>query len=138
MKFQYKIKSYLDYGSFAPLQMIAGLALSPENDFYLENLRNLYKERGEFFVKNFAQELSWHIDKPKASMFCWTKLPKQFANLSSFEFCKKMILESGVAMSPGSSFGENGEGYVRFSMIQNQQDIAKASEKLRKVFSFKI
>jgi alanine-synthesizing transaminase len=134
----YKIKSYLDYGSFAPLQMIAGLALSPENDFYLENLRNLYKERGEFFVKNFAQELSWHIDKPKASMFCWTKLPKQFANLSSFEFCKKMILEAGVAMSPGSSFGENGEGYVRFSMIQNQQDIAKASEKLRKVFSFKI
>ena len=134
----YKIKSYLDYGSFTPLQMIAGLALSPKNDIYLENLRKLYQERGEFFVKNFAQELSWHIDQPKASMFCWTKLPHQFANLSSFEFCKKMILETGIAMSPGSSFGENGEGYVRFSMIQNQQDIAKASERLRKVFSFKI
>ena len=134
----YKIKSYLDYGSFTPLQMIASLALEEENDDYLKNLRNLYQQRGEFFVKNFSQELAWHIDKPKASMFCWTKLPKQFSNLSSFDFCKKMILEAGIAMSPGSSFGENGEGYVRFSMIQNQDQINQASNRLKHFFSFKI
>lgn len=134
----YKIKSYLDYGSFTPLQMIASLALEEENDDYLKNLRNLYQQRGEFFVKNFSHELAWHIDKPKASMFCWTKLPKQFSNLSSFDFCKKMILEAGIAMSPGSSFGENGEGYVRFSMIQNQDQINQASTRLKHFFSFKI
>jgi alanine-synthesizing transaminase len=134
----YKIKSYLDYGSFTPLQMIASLALEEENDDYLKNLRNLYQQRGEFFVKNFSQELAWHIDKPKASMFCWTKLPKQFSNLSSFDFCKKMILEAGIAISPGSSFGENGEGYVRFSMIQNQDQINQASTRLKHFFSFKI
>ena len=134
----YKIKSYLDYGSFTPLQMIASLALEEENDDYLKNLRNLYQQRGEYFVKNFSHELAWHIDKPKASMFCWTKLPKQFSNLSSFDFCKKMILEAGIAMSPGSSFGENGEGYVRFSMIQNQDQINQASTRLKHFFSFKI
>lgn len=134
----YKIKSYLDYGSFTPLQMIAGYALDESNDDYLENLRKLYQSRGEFLVKNFADELGWHIDKPKASMFCWTKLPKQFSDISSFEFCKKMILDAGVAMSAGSSFGENGEGYVRFSMIRTPDEIKQASAKLKQVFSFKI
>lgn len=134
----YKIKSYLDYGSFTALQMIAGLALDEAYDDYLENLRQLYKNRGEFFVKTFANELAWHIDKPKASMFCWAQLPSQFKEMSSFDFCEKMILEAGVAISPGSSFGENGEGFVRFSMIRNEQEIVKASDKLKQVFSFKI
>ncbi len=133
----YKIKSYLDYGSFTPLQMIAGLALSKENDVYLQNLRNLYQQRGEFFVETFTKQLSWHIEKPKASMFCWTKLPPQFSHLSSFEFCKKMILEAGVAISCGSAFGDAGEGYVRFSMIQNQAQILNACERLKHIFSYK-
>ena len=130
----YKIKSYLDYGSFNPLQMVAVDALSTKSDGYLEELRNKYKSRGEFLVKLLADELGWIIEKPKASMFLWTKIPTQFSHLSSFEFCKKMIEESGVVMSPGSSFGANGEGYVRFSLIHTEENMRKAAAAMKKIF----
>lgn len=133
----YKIKSYLDYGSFSPLQMVSASALSKKSDDYLINLRQLYKKRADYFVKKFAQELGWHIDYPKASMFVWAKIPSQFSHFSSFDFCKKMILETGVAMSPGSSFGDNGEGFVRFSMIRNENEVDEAILRLKKIFSFK-
>ena len=132
----YKIKSYLDYGSFSPLQMVSASALSEKSDDYLINLRQLYKKRADYFVKKFAQELGWHIDYPKASMFVWAKIPSQFSHFSSFDFCKKMILETGVAMSPGSSFGDNGEGFVRFSMIRNENEVDEAILRLKKIFSF--
>jgi len=134
----YKIKSYLDYGSFTPLQMVAKSALEPDNDDYLVKIRKLYQDRAEFFTKTVNQQLHWNIEQPKASMFCWTKLPKQFSHLSSFEFCKKMILETGVVFSAGSFFGENGEGYVRISMIHNQQKIQQACENMKKIFSYQI
>jgi alanine-synthesizing transaminase len=130
----YKIKSYLDYGSFTPLQMVAADALSEKSDEYLKNLRQLYKNRGEFFVDLFGKELGWKIEKPQASMFIWTKLPSQFSHLSSFDFCKKMIEETGVAMSPGSSFGQSGEGFVRFSLIHDEGNVQKAVGELKKVF----
>lgn len=133
----YKIKSYLDYGSFSPLQMVSASALSEKSDDYLINLRQLYKKRADYFIKKFAQELGWHIEEPKASMFIWTRIPHQFSHLSSFDFCKKMILEAGVAMSPGSSFGDNGESFVRFSMIRNENEIDEAILRLKKIFSFK-
>ena len=131
----YKIKSYLDYGSFNPLQMVAAEALSEKSDEYLKELRQKYKSRGEFLVDLLQKELGWHVEKPKASMFIWTKLPTQFSNLTSFEFCKKMIAETGVVMSPGSSFGDNGEGFVRFSLIHNEENMKKAVNALKKVFS---
>ena len=131
----YKIKSYLDYGSFSPLQMVSASALSKKSDDYLINLRQLYKKRADYFIKKFVQELNWRIEEPKASMFIWTKIPHQFSHLSSFDFCKKMILETGVAMSPGSSFGDNGEGFVRFSMIRNENEIDEAILRLKKVFN---
>ena len=131
----YKIKSYLDYGSFSPLQMVSASALSEKSDDYLLNLRQLYKKRADYFVKKFAQELGWHIDYPKASMFVWAKIPSQFSHFSSFDFCKKMILETGVAMSPGSSFGVNSEGFVRFSMIRNENEVDEAILRLKKVFN---
>ena len=131
----YKIKSYLDYGSFNPLQMVAAEALSQKSDEYLKELRQKYKSRGEFLVDLLQKELGWHVEKPKASMFIWTKLPTQFSNLTSFEFCKKMIAETGVVMSPGSSFGDNGEGFVRFSLIHNEENMKKAVNALKKVFS---
>ena len=130
----YKIKSYLDYGSFSPLQMVSASALSEKSDDYLINLRQLYKKRADYFVKKFAQELGWHIDYPKASMFVWAKIPSQFSHFSSFDFCKKMILETGVAMSPGSSFGDNGEGFVRFSMIRNENEVDEAILRLKRIF----
>ncbi len=130
----YKIKSYLDYGSFNPLQMVAVDALSEKSDEYLAGLRQKYKARGEFLVELLDKELGWKIEKPKASMFLWTKLPKQFAHLTSFEFCQKMIAETGVVISPGSSFGANGEGFARFSLIRDEDDMKKAVAALKKVF----
>ncbi len=131
----YKIKSYLDYGSFNPLQMVAAEALSEKSDDYLKNLRALYKNRGDFLTKTLKNELGWGIEKPKASMFLWTKLPPQFSHLTSFEFCRKMIEEAGVAMSPGSAFGASGEGYVRFSLIHDEKNMQSAAEKMKKVFN---
>ena len=130
----YKIKSYLDYGSFNPLQMVAAEALTEKSDEYLKELGQKYKSRGEFLIDLLQKELGWKLEKPKASMFIWTKLPIQFSNLTSFEFCKKMIAETGVVMSPGSSFGENGEGFVRFSLIHNEENMKKAVNALKKVF----
>lgn len=130
----FKIKSYLDYGSFTPLQLAAASALGEKSDSYLINLRQLYQNRGKFFINLLKEELGWIVDKPKASMFCWAKLPATFQHLSSFEFCRKMILEAGVAMSPGSSFGENGEGFVRFSMIRNEQEMKSAVARMKKLF----
>ena len=130
----YKIKSYLDYGSFGPLQLVACDALSEKSDQYLVDLRKKYHSRGEFLVELLKKELSWNVDAPKASMFLWSKLPKEFSHLSSFDFCRKMIEEVGVAMSPGSSFGKNGEGFVRFSLIHNEANMMKAVEKMKLVF----
>ncbi len=127
----YKIKSYLDYGSFTPLQMAAALALSEKSEQYLDELRAKYKRRGDFFVEVFARELGWEIEKPKASMFLWTKIPDKFSHLNSFEFCKKLITETGIVFSPGSSFGANGEGYVRISLIHDEENILKAAAKIK-------
>jgi alanine-synthesizing transaminase len=129
-----KIKSFLDYGSFNPLQIAACDAMSEKSDDYLENLRKIYKERGEFLVNLLAQELNWIVEKPKASMFIWTKLPAKFAHLSSIEFCERMVMEAGVAMSPGSAFGASGEGFVRFSLIHTEENMRKAVAQLKKVF----
>lgn len=130
----YKIKSYLDYGSFNPLQLAAAKALTNEDDQYLNSLRNLYKSRAKFLVELLEKELGWVVPAPKASMFIWTKIPEKFAHLSSFDFCKKLIEETGVALSPGSSFGENGEGYVRFSLIHNEENMIKAVNKMKEIF----
>lgn len=129
----YKIKSYLDYGSFNPLQMVAVDALSEKSDGYLQGLRALYKKRGEFLCDILAKELGWIVEKPKASMFVWTALPKQFAHMTSFEFCKKMVAEAGVVMTPGSAFGANGEGFVRFSLIRNEAETRKAITALQSI-----
>lgn len=130
----HKIKSYLDYGSFTPLQMAAIEALDQKTDDYLQKLRDEYKDRSEFLVNLLKTELDWEFSKPKASMYLWGKLPKKFANLTSFEFCQKLISEIGVAMSPGSSFGGNGEGYVRLSLVQKKHKMAEAVNKMKKLF----
>ncbi len=133
----YKIKSYLDYGSFEPLQMVATEALSEKSDEYLKNLRTLYQKRGEFLVKLLKDELNWEVEKPKASMFVWAKIPEEIYarnSSNSFEFCKNLIAKTGVALSPGSSFGSNGEGFARFSLIHDEQTMQKAVLKMKQFF----
>ncbi len=127
----YKIKSYLDYSSFTPLQMASIEALSNKSDKYLKNLRKLYDERGNYFIAQAKKELNWSIKKPQASMFLWSKLPENFNNLSSFDFCKKLIEEIGVVFCPGSSFGISGEGFVRISVIHNNQKTDEAISRIK-------
>lgn len=122
----YKIKSYLDYGSFAPLQYAACEALSAKSDQYLADLRKLYAGRAKYLTKALITKLGVKQREPKGSMFLWMKLPEQFAHLSSFEFCKKLIEQTGVVLSPGSSFGSNGNSYVRISMLYDEANIDKA------------
>lgn len=129
-----KVKSFLDYGSFNAVQLAAIDALSDRSDEYLKNMRKTYKERADFTVDILRKELAWNIDKPKASMFIWTKFPEKFSNLSSMQFCEKLINECQVAFTPGSAFGENGEGFVRISLIHNEENIRKVAKYLKKIF----
>lgn len=127
-----KIKSYLDYGSFAPLQIAAADALENCED-YLAELRAKYNRRGQFLCALLKKELNWEIEQPKATMFLWGKIPPAFAHLNSFEFCKKLIQEAGVAFSPGSSFGSNGEGFVRISLIHEEENMIRAVQQIKKL-----
>ncbi len=131
----YKIKSYLDYGSFEPLQIVAAEAITEKSDEYLIALRAKYKRRVEFMVKILHDELGWSVEMPKAGMFIWTKLPQQFSHLTSFNFCKKLLEDTGVALSAGSGFGSNGEGFVRFSLIHDEDKMIAAVKKMREFFN---
>lgn len=130
----YKMKSYLDYGSFNISQIVCAEALNADNSDYLNNMRNKYKSRAEFLVNLLNKELGWPVEMPKASMFVWTKMPAKFKHLTSYEFCQKLILDAGVAISPGSGFGANGEGYVRFSLIHNEDKMIEAVARLKEYF----
>jgi alanine-synthesizing transaminase len=129
----YKMKSYLDFGLFTPIQMAVAEALTKKSDEYLKNLRATYKRRAEFLVDLLEKELDWIVEKPKAGMFIWTKIPKKFSKLSSAKFVEKMIFETGVVMCPGDSFGSNGEGFVRISLIHDEEIMKKAISKMKQV-----
>ncbi len=136
IKALHKMKSYLDYGSFAPLQITLAKCFEDKekSDIYLSNLRIKYQKRADFLIKILDKDLGWKVEKPKATMFVWLKIPEKFSNLTSFEFCKMLIEKAGVALSPGSGFGENGEGFVRFSLIHDEDKIIAAAQSLKKVF----
>lgn len=131
----YKMKSYLDYGSFNISQMVCAEALNADNTDYLNAMRNKYKSRAEFFVKLLNEELNWPVEMPKGSMFVWTDMPKQFKHLTAMEFCQRLILEIGVAISPGSGFGIGGEGHVRFSLIHNEDKMIEAVKRMKEYFN---
>ncbi len=128
----HKMKSYLDYGSFTPLQKTAAYCLENETGQYLDEMRAVYLKRAKFMLDLFAKELDWQCDMPKASMFIWAKMPEKFLEIGSFEFCKKLIEDYGVAFSPGAGFGKMGEGYVRISLIHDEENVRKAVVRLQK------
>ena len=131
----YKIKSYLDYGSFEPLQLAAIDALSEKSNEYLENLRQKYFNRAKFLVSLLDQELNWKVVMPQAGMFLWAQIPEHLFvktnTKTSFDFCKTLIEKTGVALSAGSSFGSNGEGYVRFSLIREEAEMIEALKRIK-------
>ena len=128
-----RIKSYYDYGLFTPVQVAAIKALD-EGDEFVENIRETYQIRRDVLVKGL-NEAGWEVEKPKATMFVWAKIPDSMIKLGSLEFSKQLLREAKVAASPGIGFGENGEGYVRFALIENQHRIRQAVKSIKRYIS---
>lgn len=124
-----RVKSYLDYGSFTPIQVAACAALDGPQDC-IDEARETYRKRRDILVESFGRA-GWDIPSPDASMFAWAPLPPKFAHLGSVEFSKLLMKEASVAVSPGVGFGENGEGYVRMALVENEQRIRQAARNLK-------
>ncbi len=126
-----RIKSYLDYGIFQPIQIASIIALDGPDDC-VEEIRQTYKERRNTLVSGLKR-VGWHIKRPKGTMFVWGKIPDKFQNMGSVEFAKFLINEAQVAVSPGLGFGEYGDNYVRFALIENSMRIKQAVRGIKKV-----
>ena len=126
-----RIKSYLDYGAFTPIQVAAVAALNSEVKV-IDEIRNIYKERRNILVDSFSNA-GWNIPLPKATMFAWSPIPDKYNKLSSLEFSKLLLEEVDIAVSPGVGFGEYGEGFVRLSIVENEQRIRQAARNLRRI-----
>ena len=126
-----RIKSYLDYGIFQPIQIASIIALNGPTDC-VEEIRQTYKERRDTLI-NGLNRIGWEIKSPKGTMFVWGKIPDQFQNMGSVEFSKFLIKEAQVAVSPGLGFGEYGDGYVRFALIENSMRINQAIRGIKKI-----
>ena len=128
-----RIKSYFDYGLFTPIQVAAIKALD-EGDESVEQIRLLYQSRRDVLV-NGLNSAGWKVESPKATMFLWAKIPSILRSLGSLEFSKKLLAEAKVAVSPGIGFGEYGEGYVRFSLIENEHRTRQAVRNIKRFLS---
>ncbi|MBF0528193.1 MAG: aminotransferase class I/II-fold pyridoxal phosphate-dependent enzyme [Deltaproteobacteria bacterium] len=126
-----RIKSYLDYGMFQPIQIAAIIALN-EDQTCVQTITDVYKERRDVLISGLDR-IGWTVPSPKATMFVWAKIPDQFQKMGSVEFAKMLIHQAKVAVSPGLGFGQYGEGYVRFALVENNQRINQAIRGLRKV-----
>jgi len=128
-----RIKSYLDYGAFTPIQVAAAAALNGPQTC-VEETRQIYRERRDVLVEGFAQA-GWTIPVPQASMFAWAPIPEPFRHLGALEFSKLLLTEAEVAVSPGTGFGEAGEGFVRIALVENKHRIRQAARNLKTFFS---
>jgi alanine-synthesizing transaminase len=126
-----RVKSYLDYGAFTPIQAAATAALNGPQDIIAEN-RALYKNRRDVLVQSFGNA-GWDIPVPQASMFAWAPIPEQFRELGSMEFSKRLLTEAHVAVAPGVGFGEEGEGFVRIALVENEQRLRQAARGVKKL-----
>jgi alanine-synthesizing transaminase len=125
-----RVKSYLDYGAFTPIQAAACAALNGPQDIVEKN-RALYHHRRDVLVESFGRA-GWDMPAPPASMFVWAPLPPALAHLGSLEFTKQLLTHAGVAVAPGVGYGEDGEGFVRIAMVENEQRIRQAARNVRK------
>src|SRR5271156_5686160 len=125
-----RVKSYLDYGAFTPIQVAATAALNGPDDCIRE-MRDTYRKRRDALVESFGRA-GWEIPPPEASMFAWAPLPEAFRGVGSMQFATLMVEKSGVVVSPGVAFGEHGEGYVRIAMVENEQRIRQAARNIRR------
>jgi len=126
-----RIKSYLDYGVFQPIQIAAIIALNGPEDC-VEEIRRTYKTRRDALIRGLSQA-GWKIPKPKGTMFVWGRIPEKHRHMGSVEFSKFLIREAQVAVSPGLGFGEYGDEFVRFALIENPMRINQAVRGIRKI-----
>lgn len=125
-----RVKSYLDYGAFTPIQVAATAALNGEDDC-IEEARNIYQKRRDVMVESFGQA-GWDVPPPPATMFAWAPLPEKYRHLSSLEFAKLLVEKADVAVSPGVGFGEYGDDYVRIALVENEQRIRQAARNIKR------
>jgi alanine-synthesizing transaminase len=128
-----RVKSYLDYGAFTPIQVAATAALNGPQDC-IDDIRAVYKSRRDCLVDSLGRA-GWNIPSPPATMFAWAPIPDIFAHMGSLEFSKLLLEKAGVAVSPGVGFGEYGEGYVRIALVENEQRTRQAARNIRKLLS---
>ena len=127
-----RIKSYHDYGSFTPIQVASIAALEGPQDCVTE-IREKYQKRRDVLVKGL-HEAGWMVELPKASMYVWAEIPGPYKPMGSLEFAKKLLREAKVAVSPGIGFGEYGDAYVRFAMIENEARTRQALRGIKEMF----
>jgi alanine-synthesizing transaminase len=125
-----RVKSYLDYGAFTPIQVAATAALNGPDDC-INEMRATYRRRRDALVDSFGRA-GWHVPPPAASMFAWAPIPEPFRPLGSVEFSTLLVEKAGVAVSPGAGFGEYGEGHVRIALVENEQRIRQAARNIRR------
>ena len=125
-----RVKSYLDYGAFTPVQVAATAALNGPDDC-INEMRATYKARRDAMVDSFARA-GWEIPSPRASMFAWSPIPERFRPLGSVKFAELLVEKASVAVSPGIGFGEHGDDYVRLALVENEQRIRQAARNVRK------
>ncbi len=128
-----RVKSYLDYGAFTPVQVAAAAALNGPQEC-VDEVRAIYKSRRDTLVQSFARA-GWEVPAPPATMFAWVPVPAQFRDLGSVGFSKLLIEKADVAVSPGVGFGEHGEGYVRIALVENEHRIRQAARNIRRFLS---
>ena len=127
-----RIKSYLDYGTFTPIQVAAITALEGPDDCVIE-IRQMYEKRRNFLCDGL-NELGWAVERPKATMFVWAPIPESYRSMGSLEFSKYLLKEAQVAVSPGIGFGQQGDAYVRFGLIENKDRTRQALRNLKALF----
>ncbi len=127
-----RIKGYHDYGTFTPIQVAAIAALEGPQDCVIE-IRDTYQRRRDVLVKGL-HEAGWMVEKPKATMYIWAKIPEPYAHMGSLEFAKKLLRDAKVSVSPGIGFGEFGDGFVRFAMIENESRSRQAVRGIKDMF----
>lgn len=125
-----RVKSYLDYGAFTPIQVAAAHALNTQ-DHEVERARAIYRQRRDVMVDAFARA-GWNVPPPAATMFAWAPIPEPFARLGSLEFSKLLVEHASVAVSPGVGFGENGDDHVRIALVENEHRIRQAARNIKK------
>ncbi len=128
-----RVKSYLDYGAFTPIQAAACAALNGPQDIVEKN-RKLYQKRRDVMVEAFGRA-GWEIPSPPASMFAWAPLPPALKEMGSLEFSKQLLTEAQVAVAPGVGYGEKGEGFVRIAMVENEQRLRQAARNIKRYLS---